>query len=339
MGNWKRQNLRRGGGAVLAVVLLGGAAVALFDRQDAGSTSRRSSGTAAGERSTAPGSTRTDSASTTTGAPLGPATAGRTKAAPAGGWNATDASSSEAIGVPPLTTLPAPAPLGTKIVKNGSLTVRVKRHGLEDALGRVLSIVGTTGGAVQSSESAGGTAALVLRIPADKFETAVVELRKLGKVTGSSLKSDEVTARYVDLQARLRNLQAQAAVMLDLMRQAKTIPDTITVQQQLSQVQGQIEELQGQLRVLDDQTAFATLAVSLTERGAPVPVRHEPQPESQLSRSWHRATDAALAIVGGTIVVLGALLPLAVIALVVTAVVVPIRRRRQAPTPPAPTTA
>lgn len=245
--------------------------------------------------------------------------------------NASDALSAPVGGDVGERRLPSVAPIGARIVKNGSLSLEVKRDGLDESLGRVLTIVSTNGGAVQSSDTSGRTATFVLRIPAERFETAVVDLRRLGKVTGNSLKSDEVTAQYVDLEARLRNLRAQEAVMLDLMRQARTIPDTITVQQQLSQIQGEIEQLEGQRRVLDDQTTFATLSVSISEKGAPVAASNAPKAESQLSRSWHQATDAALAIVGGTIVVLGAVIPLALILGPIVLVIMVARRRRARP--------
>lgn len=231
----------------------------------------------------------------------------------------------------PATQLPpTPAPVGPRVVKNGSLSLEVKRRQLGGSVGQILTIVGTSGGAVQSSESHDGTATLLLRIPSARFETTVASLRKIGKVTGDALKSEEVTAQFVDLEARLRNLRAQEAVMLDLMAQAKSIPDTITVQEQLSGIQGQIEQLEGQRRVLDDQTTFATLSVTITEHGAPVASGHRPS-ESQLAQSWHQATDAALAVVGGTLVVLGAVLPLALIGAAIGFAVFGIRRRRARP--------
>lgn len=326
MPQWMRTNKLRFGAVLVAVLVFGGTIVAFFDQPGPSSSARarvavmpRSEGPITKSVGTA---TPTTIAADAAPSPIGGASA---KIAPA----ANDASSGIVVPEPPVTTVPDLAPIGSKIVKNGSLTVQVKRNGLDASLGRVLTIVGDSGGAVQSSESAGRTATFVLRIPVNKFESAVVELRKLGKITANSLKSDEVTAQYVDLDSRLRNLQAQAAVLLDLMHQAKTIPDTIAVQQQLSQLQGQIEELQGQRRVLDDQTSFATLTVSISEKGAAIPVHHKAQPESQLARSWHHATDTALAIVGGMIVLLGAAVPLTLILLPIAGVIIVMRRRQK----------
>lgn len=209
------------------------------------------------------------------------------------------------IGALPLPSSP------NRIVKTATLSLEVKRGKLDASYGKVLAAVQAAGGFVAATEQSHGRAQLTLRIPAAAFETTLGRLRGLGKVTDESLRGEDVTAQFTDIEARLRNLRAQEAVLLDLMRQARNIPDSITVQQQLSQIQQQVEELEGQRRLLDDQSSFGTLTVSLAVPGAaPAP---RPAERSTLGESWVRATGVALDVLGGTLVVLGALLPLAVV--------------------------
>ena len=110
------------------------------------------------------------------------------------------------------------------------------------------------------------------------------------------------------------------------MRQARTIPDTITVQQQLSGVTEQIEQLTGQQQVLDGQSSFATIAVGFRASGRaggparrPVVVRAGPRPTR--STSWSRSPAASS-------IVLGALVPFAVLAVLGLVVWGAVRRRR-----------
>jgi hypothetical protein len=98
-------------------------------------------------------------------------------------------------------------------------------------------------------------------------------------------------------------------VLLELMRRATTIGDSIAVQQQLSQNREQIEQLEGQRRVLADQTSFATITVAIAPKGAPAP-SPEPERAGGMAAAWNDAVDAAVAVTGGILVVLGALLPL-----------------------------
>ena len=122
-----------------------------------------------------------------------------------------------------------------------------------------------------------------------------------------------------------RNLRAQEAVLQDLMRQARSIADTITVQQQLSGVREQIEQLTGQQQLLDGQASLATIAVGFRVRGvAPAST----DDGSSLSQAWSDAVDVMVAVAGGIVIVLGALVPFAVLALLGLAIWVAVRRRR-----------
>ena len=124
-------------------------------------------------------------------------------------------------------------------------------------------------------------------------------------------------------------------MLIDLMRKATTIGDSIAVQQQLSQNQEQIEQLDGQRRALADQTTFATLdRVDHAERCAPVSRGESP---ATLGTAWDDAVDAAAAVTGGVLIVLGALLPIVVLGGLGVLVwrIVARRQRRGRPVAPA----
>ena len=76
-------------------------------------------------------------------------------------------------------------------------------------------------------------------------------------------------------------------MLIELMRKATTIGDSIAVQQQLSQNQEQIEQLDGQRRALADQTTFATLTVSVTPLGAPPAA--DPESSTTIGTAWDDA--------------------------------------------------
>ncbi|MDQ1493351.1 MAG: hypothetical protein QOJ23_5865 [Actinomycetota bacterium] len=207
--------------------------------------------------------------------------------------------------------VPAAVAAGTaRIVKNASLTVTVKKDGLGDSYQRAVDAAAGAGGWVQASQTGTDQATLTLKVPSERLEGVIGTIRGLGKVTSVSETGDDVTAEFIDLDARIGHWRAQEAVFVGLMGKAKTIPETIQIQQQLSTIQEQIEQLQGRRKYLDGQTSFSTVRLDLLEAGA-VAKPDEPKPASTLSRAWHRSTGAALAVLGGTIVVLGVVVPLA----------------------------
>jgi hypothetical protein len=212
---------------------------------------------------------------------------------------------------------PVPAAVAsgtTKVVKNASLTVSIKRGALGDSYQRAVDAAAGAGGWVQASQTGTDQATLTLKVPSDKLEGVVGAIRGLGKVTSVAESGDDVTAEYIDLDARIGHWKAQEAVFVGLMAKAKSIPETIQIQQQLSTIQEQIEQLEGRRKYLDGQTSFSTIRLSLLEEGAAAkPDNPEPHPASTLARAWDRSTGAALAVLGGTLVVLGVLVPLAAV--------------------------
>jgi hypothetical protein len=223
--------------------------------------------------------------------------------------------------------------LGPRVVKTATVSIEIRGGTFSRQFQEATLVASRHGGFVASSQLEGGrrrSGVLVIRVPADEYEAALAELRGLGTVKGETLHGEDVTAQFVDLEARLRNWEAQERVLLRLMAQARTIEDSIRVQRVLQDVQLAIEEIRGQLRVLEDQTSFATITVQLTEAGF-VPPR--PKEEPALVRAWRAALRGFLAVVSAVVVGLGYLLPVALLSLAAFGLWLGYRRLRARATP------
>jgi hypothetical protein len=155
-----------------------------------------------------------------------------------------------------------------QIVKTGEVTVEVP--GVAAAVGTVRAMALQLDGYVGASQSGGKdeAATLTLRIPADRFDDAITRLHDMdGDVTVEATREEDVTGSVVDLDARIRNLQASEAQYRTLLAQAQKIDDILTVQARLDEVRGQIEQLQAQLDQLSDLAKLATLTVTLVPSG------------------------------------------------------------------------
>ncbi len=87
-----------------------------------------------------------------------------------------------------------------------------------------------------------------MRIPADQLFAVLEELRSLGNVKRDTLDSDDVTMRYIDLEARNRNLQRQEERLLDVLDRAETIEDVLQVEKELARVRGDVEAYTAEFR-------------------------------------------------------------------------------------------
>src|SRR5260370_6899589 len=103
-----------------------------------------------------------------------------------------------------------------------------------------------------------------LRVAAAGFEDARSEIRRLGlRVESEKLEAQDVTKQYVDQSARLRNLHAQEMQYLGILRQAKTVKDTLEVSDKLNEVRGEIEQQQAEFDALSKQVETVALPISL----------------------------------------------------------------------------
>lgn len=139
------------------------------------------------------------------------------------------------------------------------------------------------GGYVVSVQTSGSdqylTATVVFRVPAERFDEALSGVQGLAKkVLSNFVTGDDVTEEFVDLESRLRNLEATRTRLLDLLAKANRVEDALQVNNALTDVQGQIEQIQGRMKYLRQSAAMSTITVSLE----PVP----PQPTIIEEDSW-----------------------------------------------------
>lgn len=221
-------------------------------------------------------------------------------------------------------------PLVPAVIKTANIEVQVPEDGFDGAMQEATTVAERYGGFVVSSTVQGTdvrTGSLVLRVPADRFGSAMDDLRRLGEVRAQTISGEDVTQEFVDLESRLRNLRAQESVLLRLMDRATSIADSIRVQNVLQGVQLEVERIEGRLRFLEDQTALSTITARLVEEGAAFA-----EPTSTFGRAWNAAVDGFISVIAAAIVAVGYLLPFAVPGLVGLIVVRRMRSRpRQAP--------
>ena len=219
----------------------------------------------------------------------------------------------------------------SKIIRDGTMSIQVAKDDFSEGFATVTRIAQNNGGFVISSQTRGQRAGtLTLRIPAKRFDDAMLSLREIGTVQAQSITGKDVTAQFIDLQARLRISKARLEVLLGLQSQATTIGEVLTVQRQLDNVQLQIEQIQGNLNFIDDQVAEATIRVDLHEQNvAPRPKLTDVENPS-LGTAWDRAVQGFLNVISAVVIGLGYLIPIGILALAGLLVTLALRRRRAA---------
>ncbi len=140
---------------------------------------------------------------------------------------------------------------------------------------KINALVESMGGYLVTADDGGPNAmsgTLTIRVPAAKFEEARAQIRKLGlRVENEKVDAQDVTRQYVDQDASIRNLRAEEAQYLTILKQATTVKDMMAVSEKLSEVRGQIEQQEAEFNALSRQIETVAIAISLrTESQAQV---------------------------------------------------------------------
>jgi len=221
-------------------------------------------------------------------------------------------SKSAAAGVPSGGGL-VPAAATAKVVRTDRVAIQVRKHAVPAATDAVTAIAGKLGGYVASSSRAAGSspsAQIDMRIPVDRFDDARKELRETGSIRNETLTGEDVTSQLVDLDARLRSLQAEEETLRALVGQAKTVGEVLQVQPQLFDVRTQIEQLQASRQQLDQRASLATFSVAIAEHDGASLIPKPASSQPVLARSFSRAARGSLEVLGGMVIVLGYALPI-----------------------------
>ena len=181
-----------------------------------------------------------------------------------------------------------------------SANVQVETTDFDGSLEKLDAMVAEYSGWVESSSVSGSnyaersrgsvsrrSANYTLRIPSDRFQELMTGLSALGNVPYSHTYTENVTAQYYDVQARLTAYTAQEQRLLEMMEIAESVEDIILLEDRLTEVRYTIDSLQSSLNNWDRQVSYSTIYLDLIEV-------QEYRPEPQVQPSFGEQLSAAL---------------------------------------------
>jgi len=154
-----------------------------------------------------------------------------------------------------------------------------------------------------------------LRVDAEQFEAALDALRALATdVLTEQRDSQDVTAQFVDVTARIENLERTETELQELLTEAREksrkVEDVLSVYRELTTIREQIEVYQGQLNVLGDQVSLATIDVELIPPEVEVEIVDDGwNPMRTVRSAMRNLTEGGQALVEFTIIFVLNILP------------------------------
>ncbi|WP_461369785.1 DUF4349 domain-containing protein [Candidatus Darwinibacter acetoxidans] len=222
------------------------------------------------------------------------------------------------------------------VIREGSLTLTVEDT--RETVEEIERMTAESGGLVSESriyESREGyyTAEMVLRVPENEFDRFISRLQKLGEALNIHKSSEDVTLPYLDLETRIKNLEAEEARLREILAQAKTVDDILQVERELSRVRGEIELKKMNFTRLQDQVALSTIHLLVREgaiRSQAISQKPFENMGQRMKEALFRSINFIASAIAFILVALTALLPvLVIIALLVLLILLLARARRR----------
>jgi hypothetical protein len=162
------------------------------------------------------------------------------------------------------------------IIRNATLDIVVRDT--EDAVDQVEALAEELSGFVIESNlneyQEGMRAYLRVRVPAESLETALDRIRDLAEeVRSESVSGQDVTEEYVDLQSRMRHLEATEERLLTFMEEAEDTEAALEVYDRLQSIQADIEQVKGRMQYLEESAAMATITLNITPSELAQPIQ------------------------------------------------------------------
>ena len=155
------------------------------------------------------------------------------------------------------------------IARTASLTIVVKN--VESARTAVDAIVARYQGypamlTANTPESGARSVFGSLKVPAERMNAAIGELRALGRVVNEAQSGDDIGQQHEDLVARLKtSRETEERFQAILQQRTGKISDVLQVEENIARVRGDIESMEAEQRAMEHRVDFATVEVQLTE--------------------------------------------------------------------------
>ncbi|MCW2836925.1 MAG: hypothetical protein JWQ15_1039 [Marmoricola sp.] len=236
----------------------------------------------------------------------------------------------------------ATEPMNRAVISTGQVTLHPDSitRARSEAMRLVTSWGGTVADEQSSSDDRGRIteSTLTLRVPSSRFAEAMTAFAGLGRLEQQSRKSEDVTTRVIDNEARVRAAERSIRQIESLLARARMLTDVIAIESDLARRQADLDSLKTQQAYLADQTSLSTIDVYLSKIG-------HIGPGDRSARGFLAGLDGGWTAMKGAVVVLltvlGAALPFAVVLLLLGVPLWLVVRRRlgagpvSAGTPPA----
>ena len=161
---------------------------------------------------------------------------------------------------------------GQKLIRR--VNIDAETEDLEALLGELTKQISALDGYIENQELYNGSsyasyrsrsANLTIRIPADKMDAFIGQVKDVSNVVSYNESQEDVTLTYVSTESRIKALETEQARLLELLGQAQNMSDLLEIEARLTDVRYELENVTSQLLVLANKVDYATVRLYISQ--------------------------------------------------------------------------
>lgn len=161
---------------------------------------------------------------------------------------------------------------GQKLIRK--VNIDAETEDLEALLGNLSAQIGALDGYIENQELYNGSsyssyrhrsANLTVRIPADKLDEFIGQVKDVSNVVSYNESQEDVTLTYVSTESRIKALETEQERLLELLSQAENMSDLLEIEARLTDVRYELESVTSQLLVLANKVDYATVRLYISQ--------------------------------------------------------------------------
>ncbi|MDF3818339.1 DUF4349 domain-containing protein [Leptospira sp. 96542] len=157
-----------------------------------------------------------------------------------------------------------------------SVTVNLQAKDIEPKVTEVIQLAESFGGYTLQHNSNGN---VQLKIPADKLRAFLQSLKHSSQNYSEEVSAKDVTEEFTDTEIRLENAQKMRIRLLEILKSAKNLEETLKVEAELNKISENIERFEGRLKYLSSVIQFSSVQVYVRKKWEPTVTReYKPGP-------------------------------------------------------------
>jgi hypothetical protein len=158
-----------------------------------------------------------------------------------------------------------------KLIKNGDISFEVKN--IKDTKAFLQKVISKHKGYISNEKiedyRVNPTEILTVRVPNSNFDNIINEIGlEVGEFDSKRIDIEDVTAEFVDIEARLKNKKQLEGKYQELLAKANNMNDILKIEKEISLIREDIESTEGRLRYLNNQVGYSTLIITYYEKRA-----------------------------------------------------------------------